>query len=116
MPYHFKILILNSSCFTDDNRIASIIIIAFSLIAGTQNGIIMLVSICVINEASAAPDALIIGIRLKFSNTLQIAAPTYIYFKYFCLFSHTNHAPRATPKYEKAVYHVTIFNTEIDGA
>ena len=68
----------------------------------------MLVKIWVINEASAAPLDPNNGIKKKFNTMFNKAAEIYKYFKYFCLFSHTIQAFLATPKYEKAVYQVTI--------
>lgn len=82
------------------------------LISLNINGNTKLVQICVIREANAAPEAAKIGINSAFKAMLIIAADKYIYFKYFCLFSHTIHAFLATPKYENAVYHVTIRSGE----
>ena len=94
---------------------ASIISFAFGLISLNSKGKTILVNICVKSDANAAPTAPITGISAVLIITFINAAQPYMYFKYLCFPSEMTHASLATPKYEKAVYHVTTFNTEAAG-
>ena len=69
--------------------------LTFGLNSFMKYGKIILVHISVTSDASAAPQ---IGIIKQFKPILINAALRYIYFKYFCLFSHTIHAFLATPR------------------
>lgn len=64
-----------------------------------QYGKIMLVNICVIRDANAAPGAPYIGINMKFNITFKIAATTYIYLRCFCFSLHTIQAFRYAGQY-----------------
>lgn len=73
----------------------------------------ILVKICVIKEARAAPLIPNNGIKLKF-NTIFIKAPDKLMtHKYLCLFSAKIQIFRTEPKYENVVYHTIIRKAEI---
>ena len=65
---------------------------------------------CVATEAIAAPATPIRAIRNQFPITFSKAPDKLIIHKYFCFSSANIQIFRMVPIYEKAVYHVMIFN------
>ena len=72
------------------------------------------VRICVIREATAAPSAPIIGIKIKLSTMLPSAPDKFIIHRYRCFSSANIHTFLIGPKYEKVVYHTSIFKISDD--
>ena len=75
---------------------------------------IILVNICVNNEAKAAPVIPLIGINIKFKIIFINAPVRFIFQRTLCLPSARIQMFRTEPKYENVVYQTINRSTEIE--